>query len=125
MGDDTSDEGGTMQYALLIYGSEHQRDRMSEEESQAILGEYFQLLEAPGVLGAQALHPVASTTTVRVENGETLLTDGPYIDAKEHLGGFYLVEADDLDTATALAARIPAARLGGAVEVRPVVEEYR
>jgi hypothetical protein len=113
-----------MQYALLIYGSERQRDGMSEEESQAVLGEYFQLLEAPGVLGAQALQPVTSTT-VRVENGETLLTDGPYIDAKEHLGGFYLVEADDLDTATALAARIPAARLGGAVEVRPVVEEYR
>jgi hypothetical protein len=114
-----------MQYALLIYGSEHQRDRMSEEESQAILGEYFQLLEVPGVLGGQGLQPVASTTTVRVENGETLLTDGPYIDAKEYLGGFYLVEAEDLDTATALAARIPAARLGGAVEVRPVVEEYR
>ena len=59
---------------------------------------------------------------MRVENGETLLTDGPFVDAKEHLGGFLLVEADDLDAALEIAARIPAARMGGAVEVRPLVE---
>ncbi len=59
---------------------------------------------------------------MRVQNGETLLTDGPFVDAKEHLGGFCLIEADDLDAALEIAARIPAARMGGAVEVRPVVE---
>jgi hypothetical protein len=69
------------------------------------------------------LQSVADATTVRVRNGETLLTDGPFIDAKEHLGGFFLVEAEDLDAATAIAARIPAARTGGAIEVRPVVEQ--
>ena len=59
---------------------------------------------------------------MRVESGETLLTDGPFVDAKEHLGGFCLVEAGDLDAALAIASRIPAARMGGAVEVRPLVE---
>jgi len=59
---------------------------------------------------------------VRVEDGQVLLTDGPFVDAKEHLGGFYLFEADDLDAVLELAARVPAARMGGAVEVRPVVE---
>jgi hypothetical protein len=63
-----------------------------------------------------------SATTVRVDNGDTLLGDGPFVDAKEYLGGFIMLEADDLDAATALAARIPAARMGGAVEVRPLVE---
>ena len=59
---------------------------------------------------------------MRVQDGETLLTDGPFVDAKEHLGGYYLVEADDLDAALEIAARIPAARMGGAIEVRPLVE---
>ena len=71
---------------------------------------------------ARQLQPVETATTVRVENGETLLTDGPFVDAKEHVGGFFLVEADDLDAALELAARIPAARMGGAVEVRPLVK---
>ena len=78
--------------------------------------------ESPGVVGGAQLQPVETATTVRVEGGETLLTDGPFMDAKEHLGGFLLVEADDLDAALDLAARIPAARMGGAVEVRPLVE---
>ena len=86
-------------------------------------GEYAALFKAPGVVGGLRLQPIRSTTTVRVENGETLMTDGPFIDAKEHLGGFYLVEADDLDGAAAVAARIPAARMGGAIEVRPVNQE--
>jgi hypothetical protein len=68
------------------------------------------------------VQPIQLATTVRVENGQTLLTAGPFVDAKEYLGGFYLLEADDLDAATAIAARIPAARMGGAVEVRPIVE---
>ena len=78
--------------------------------------------KSPGVVGGAQLQPVETATTVRVQGGETLLTDGPFMDAKEHLGGFLLVEADDLDAALDLAARIPAARMGGAVEVRPLVE---
>jgi hypothetical protein len=111
-----------MKYALLIYASEGVRDGLSDEESKAVTDEYEAIFEAPGVGGGLRLLPTASTTTVRVDDGETLLTDGPFIDAKEHLGGFYLLDADDLDAATALAARIPAARMGGAVEVRPVME---
>jgi hypothetical protein len=111
-----------MKYALLIYGSDGIRDGLSDEESAAVTDEYEALFAAPGVLGGLRLLPNASTTTVRVDDGETLLTDGPFIDAKEYLGGFYLLEADDLDAATALASRIPAARMGGAIEVRPVME---
>ena len=74
------------------------------------------------MVGGGQLQPVESATTVRVQNGETLLTDGPFIDAKEHLGGYLVIELDDLDAALEIAARIPAARMGGAVEVRPLVE---
>ena len=71
---------------------------------------------------AQELQPAATATTVRVDGGETLTTDGPFAETKEALGGFYLIEADDLDAALEIAARMPAARLGGSVEVRPLVE---
>ena len=74
------------------------------------------------VVGGEQLQPVETATTVRVEGGDTLTTDGPFADTKEILGGFFLVEADDIDAALQLAARIPAARLGGSVEVRPIVE---
>ena len=87
-----------------------------------LVDEYLELERSPEVLAAQALQPIQSATTVRVANGEALLSDGPFIEAKEHLGGFFLVEADNLDQATAIAARLPAARMGGAIEVRPVVE---
>jgi hypothetical protein len=76
----------------------------------------------PGILGGEQLAPVDTATTVRVQNGSTLTTDGPFAETKEVLGGFYLFEADDLDTAIELASRVPAARRGGAVEVRPLVE---
>ena len=79
-------------------------------------------LDSPEVIGGQQLQPTETATTVRVENGETLLTDGPFVDAKEHVGGFLLVQADDLDVALDIAARVPAARMGGAVEVRPLIE---
>jgi hypothetical protein len=113
-----------MKYALLIYPGEltSESDEFSEEERESILGEYLALLQEPGVLGAEQLQPAESATTVRVENGKTLTTDGPFADTKEVLGGLYLLEADDLDRALELAERIPAARLGGAVEVRPLVE---
>ena len=95
---------------------------LSEEEREAIVDEYLAIQELPGVVGGGQLQPVECATTVRVENGETLLTDGPFIDAKEHLGGYLVIELDDLDAALELAARVPAARMGGAVEVRPLVE---
>jgi len=110
-----------MKYALLIYGSPELRD-ISDDELSSVVGEYEALFEEPGVLAGQQLQGTESATTVRVQNGEALLSDGPFVDAKEYLGGFYLLEAHDLDAATALAARVPAARMGGAVEVRPIVE---
>jgi hypothetical protein len=110
-----------MKYALLIYGRPEFRE-LPEEELRSIVGEYEALLDVPGVLGGQQLQGTESATTVRVENGEALLSDGPFVDAKEYLGGILVLEADNLDAATAIATRIPAARMGGAVEVRPIVE---
>ena len=80
------------------------------------------LSQAPGVTDGAQLQDPGTATTVRVEDGETLITDGPFVETKEVLGGYYLFEADDLDAAIELAARIPAARMGGAIEVRPLVE---
>ena len=97
-------------------------ERLSEDERQAIVEEYLAIGRSPEVIGGQQLQPIDTATTVRVENGETLLTDGPFVDAKEHVGGFLLVQADDLDVALDIAARVPAARMGGAVEVRPLIE---
>jgi hypothetical protein len=113
-----------MQYILQIFGSEA-RDRyntLPESEQNAILGEYLAISQAPGVTGGAQLQPATTATTVRVEDGKTLTTDGPFAETKEVLGGYYLYEADDLDAAIELAARIPAARMGGAIEVRPLVE---
>jgi hypothetical protein len=113
-----------MKYLLQIYSAvlREEFDRLPADEQEAILGEYMAVRQSPGVIGGEQLQPVETATTVRVRDGETLLTDGPFVDAKEHLGGYFLVEADDLDAALELAARIPAARMGGAVEVRPLVE---
>jgi hypothetical protein len=113
-----------MKYLLQIYqgSSREEFERLPADEQQAIVEEYLAIRRSPGVIGGDQLQPVETATTVRVENGQTLLTDGPFVDAKEHLGGYSLVEADDLDAALAIAARIPAARMGGAVEVRPLVE---
>jgi hypothetical protein len=110
-----------MKYALLIYGLPEFRD-LPEDQLGSIVGEYEALADDPGVLDGMQLQGTESATTVRVQNGEALLSDGPFVDAKEYLGGLYLLEADDLDAATAVAARVPAARMGGAVEVRPIVE---
>ena len=110
-----------MKYALLIYSSPESRD-IPEDQLTSIVGEYEALSDEPAVLDGRQLQGTESATTVRVQDGETLLSDGPFVDAKEYIGGFYLLEADNLDEATALAARVPAARMGGAVEVRPIVE---
>jgi hypothetical protein len=113
-----------MKYALLIYQGEltSESEQFSEAERKSIVGEYVAIMEERDVLATVQLQPAASTTTIRVENGTTLTTDGPFANTKEVLGGFYLLEADNLDRALEIAARIPAARLGGAVEVRPLVE---
>jgi hypothetical protein len=113
-----------MQYLLQIYSGDaiEAFERLSEDEQKALVGEYLALSELPGVRGSNQLEPASTATTVRVEDGRTLTTDGPFAETKEALGGYYLIEADDLDAALEIAARIPAARMGGAVEVRPVVE---
>ena len=111
-----------MKYALLIYSNDAEWDNLSDDERQAIYGEYFAVSETAGVVGGQELQGADTATTVRVHNGSTLTTDGPFAETKEALGGFFLFEANDIDSAIELASRIPAARRGGAVEVRPVVE---
>jgi len=110
-----------MKYALLNYASPEVRD-IPEDQLKSVIGEYQAILDEPGVLDGMALQGTESATTVRVQDGETLLSDGPFVDAKEYLGGIYVLEADNLDEATAIAARVPAARMGGAVEVRPILE---
>ena len=112
-----------MQYMALIYSSDAPEAfaSLSEDEQKAIMGEYMAISSAPGVTGGAQLQPASTATTVRVQDGKTLTTDGPFTETKEALGGYYLLDAGDLDAAIELAARIPAARLGGAVEVRPLV----
>jgi len=110
-----------MQYMLLIYGNDTEWEQRSDEEKAAIYAEYAAVSESPGIKGAAELQPGTTATTVRVENGDALTTDGPFAESKEVLGGYFLLEADDLDAAIDIASRIPAARTG-AVEVRPVVE---
>ena len=111
-----------MKYALLIYSNDAEWDNLSDEEKNAIYGEYAAVSGTAGVVGGQELQGAETATTVRVQDDKTLTTDGPFAETKEALGGFFLFEADDLDAAIEIAARIPAARRGGAVEVRPVVE---
>lgn len=113
-----------MQYMLLIYSGDSMDEfgKLSEDEQKAVLGEYYAISEMPGIVGGDQLQPADTATTVRVDGGQALTTDGPFAATKEVLGGYYLLEADDLDTALEVAARIPAARMGGAIEVRPVVQ---
>ena len=113
-----------MQYLIQIYTGETTEawESLSEPEQQAISQEYYAISDMPGITGGAQLQPPATATTVRVQDGRTLTTDGPFAETKEALGGYYLFEAEDLDQAIELAARVPAARMGGAVEVRPLVE---
>jgi hypothetical protein len=113
-----------MRYLLQIFsaGMIDAYERMPAEEQEALREELRAVEQLPGVVSAARLQPAETATTVRIENGRALLTDGPFVDAKEHVGGFCIVEADDLDGALEIAARIPIARLGGAVEVRPLAE---
>jgi hypothetical protein len=111
-----------MKYALLIYSKPGSHEALSEEEYKSSFAEYMKLANDPRCLESAQLEPVQTATTVRVQNGQTLTTDGPFADTKEYFGGYYVFEADNLDQALETAARLPAARLGGAIEVRPVVE---
>jgi hypothetical protein len=113
-----------MKYLLLIHHGHSSNDAeawatLSEEEQQAVYADYQAVNQTPGVTPGTGLDAAETATTVRVENGKTLVTDGPFVEIKDAIGGFLFFEADDLDAAIELAAKIPAARLGGAVEVRP------
>jgi hypothetical protein len=110
-----------MQYVLLIYqGTNWARlPNRSEDERKSIVAEYAAINNSPGVTPGLPLGVPEKATTVRVNDGETLTTEGPFVDAEGAVGGYYIFEADDLDAAIEVASRIPAARLGGAVEVRP------
>jgi hypothetical protein len=110
-----------MQYALLIYTKPGTVESLSPAEREALSVEYFALRDEPGVLGGAGLQPVTTATTIRLADGKPLVTDGPFADTKEVFGGYYLYEADNLDQAIELASRIPALRLGGTIEVRPVM----
>jgi hypothetical protein len=113
-----------MQYLLLIYTSEAEDAKIPEEESKAIWNEYFTFtndVRARGVyVGGEALHPTSAATTVRVRDGKTISTDGPFAETREQLGGYYVVDVKDIDEATEIAAKIPGARLGS-IEIRPIV----
>ncbi len=95
---------------------------LSEAEQRQVYADYQAINQTPGVTPGQGLDGPETATTVRVENGATLTTDGPFVELKEAVNGYLTFEGDDLDAAIALAARIPAARMGGAVEIRPVKE---
>jgi hypothetical protein len=111
-----------MKYALLIFEGPGPDEELSQEESASIYAEYMAISNDPRCVGGAQLQPVETATTVRVQDGRTLTTDGPFADTKEVFGGFFQIQVDNLDEALDVAARIPAARFGGAVEVRPIVE---
>ena len=114
-----------MQYLLMIYRNEAEHEAQGEAETRKITAEYEaftqSIIASGNFKGADRLRPVAMATTVRVRDGKILSTDGPFAETREQLGGYYLVEAKDLDEAIAIAARIPAAR-SGSIEVRPVAD---
>jgi hypothetical protein len=118
-----------MKYMLLIHQGDTPTPRspdewakLSEDEQKAVYADYQAINQTPGVTSGLQLGDPETATTVRVQDGKTLTTDGPFVELKEAIGGYLLFEADDLDAAIELAARIPAARMGGAIEVRPIVE---
>ena len=114
-----------MRYLCLIYENEKSWETMPQAESEAVMNEYFaftgDIQKSGKLVAGEALQPTQTATTVRVRNGKISTTDGPFVETKEQLGGFYLIEAKDLNEAIQIAAKIPSARYGG-VEVRPVVD---
>jgi hypothetical protein len=112
-----------MNYLLLIYANEAEITGLGETALQKVVGEYTDftksIVQTGNFKAGDRLRPVSSASTVRVRNGKTAITDGPFAETREQLGGYYLIEAKNLDEATAIAARIPGARFGS-IEVRPV-----
>ena len=118
-----------MKYMLLIHQGDTPTPRdpdawakLSEDEQKAVYADYMAINQTDGVSPGVQLDEPETATTVRVQDGRTLTTDGPFVELKEAVAGYMILEADDLDGAIEVAARVPAARLGGAVEVRPIVE---
>src|SRR5436190_23137654 len=118
-----------MKYLLLIHQGDTPTPRdpdawasLSEDEQKAVYADYQAINQTPGVTPGVQMEAPEAATTVRVEDGRTLTTDGPFVEIKEAIGGYFFFEADDLDAAIELASRVPAARMGGAIEVRPIVE---
>jgi hypothetical protein len=118
-----------MKYMMLIHQGDAPtpRDaeawaRLSEGERQAVFRDYHAITQTPGVTAGAQMEDPETATTVRVQDGRTLVTDGPFVEMKEALGGYLFYDAEDLDRAIELAAKIPAARLGGAIEIRPLLE---
>jgi hypothetical protein len=116
-----------MQYLLMIHNDEREWAALSEDEQSAVREEYGRFArrarESGKLVGGDELQPTDRATTVRVQDGETVLADGPYAETKEALGGYFLVEADSIDEAVELAKQLPAPRTRGGVEVRPVYED--
>ena len=114
-----------MKYLCLLYENEKLWETMAEADTNAMMGEYFAFTstyrQSGHVLAGEPLQPTATATTVRVRNGKLSTTDGPFAETREQLGGYYLLEAKDLNEAIQIAAKIPAARTGS-VEVRPIME---
>jgi hypothetical protein len=114
-----------MRYAILIYVDPATYENVSEAEQQAEMGEYYALgpsfRERGWEVSGEALQPVETATTVRIRNGKVLTTDGPFAETKEHLGGFYLVDCENLDEAMEFARRVPDVK-HGSIEIRPVVD---
>ena len=114
-----------MKYLLMIYTDEQQDAQRTPEQQEANMGEYFaftnEIREAGVMLGGEALHPTTTATTVRVRNGQTASTDGPFAETKEQLGGYYFLECENLDEAIKWATKIPGAK-DGSIEIRPVWE---
>jgi hypothetical protein len=110
-----------MKYVMLLYQGTAQEAQaaLPEAEQKQVYADYQSISQTPGVASGPPLGPPENATTVRVEGGKTLTTDGPFVGMKEAIGGFFILEADDLDAAIEVAARVPAARYGGAVEIRP------
>ena len=109
-----------MRYALLIYHEPDAMDHLAPEEREPASREFFELAADPACSAGGHLEPVETATTLRERDGNPLVTAGPFADTKEVLGGFYIVEAPDIDAATELARRVPITRYGGAVELRPL-----
>ena len=112
-----------MRYALLVYNDSEVLDRRTEQEQRRINAGIYEALKRPDVTGWLRLRNIEAATTVRNEQGRTLLTDGPFVDSKDYLGGLVVVEAENLDGALAIAGELQELRAGGAIEIRPILEE--